>query len=401
MLLAQTEEQCEKKTHILKDICEKVATSETKISDLSREIQSLLKSINELIVEKNSYRDELEQNTLSNHQGYSSLAYPIESLISLSIFTSKEQKNKENKEQFRSLDQFLIIQPEINGIDIWTSLLSEADSPQVFKKMKKLSRQGIPTKIRGELWTRVIGNDLFITPKLFTSLLKTSQNANKTEKEGNGTLLIPMDLKRTLSNLQVFQEKQPLHSSLSDLLKAFASYRPDIGYVQGMAYLGAIFILHQNTYSAFTSFSNLIFKSHMLKSFYSFDLPVMQEYYKVFEYYMKKKIPNVFKKFKDLEITPDMFLLEWVYTLFSRFFEIEYVSRIMSLFILSDDSFIIRFGLAILIFLSKKLADENMDAVAMTINNMVMHLEYYQILRISEKIKIKIADINKLRIVLA
>lgn len=73
----------------------------------------------------------------------------------------------------------------------------------------------------------------------------------------------------------------------------------------------------------------------------------------------------------------------------------------MSMFILSDDSFIIRFGLAILIFLSKKLADENMDAVATTINNMVMHLEYTQISRISEKIKIKLADINKLRIMLA
>lgn len=222
MLLAQTEEQCEKKTHLLKDLCEKVATSETKISDLSREIQSLLKSINELIAEKNSYRDELEKNTLYTHQGHSSLICPIESLNPLSIPTPKGQKNKENKDQFRSLDQFLEIQPEINGIDIWTNLLCESDSPQLFKKMKKLSRRGIPTKIRGELWTRVIGNDLFITPKLFASLLKTSQNANKTEKEGNGTLLIPMDLKRTLSNLQVFQEKQPLHSSLSDLLQAFA-----------------------------------------------------------------------------------------------------------------------------------------------------------------------------------
>ena len=77
-----------------------------------------------------------------------------------------------------------------------------------------------------------------------------------------------------------------------------------------MAYLGAIFILHQNTYSAFVTFSNLIFKSHILRSFYSFDLATMQNYYKVFEYYMKKKIPNVLKKFKDLGITPDMFLLE-------------------------------------------------------------------------------------------
>ena len=83
-----------------------------------------------------------------------------------------------------------------------------------------------------------------------------------------------------------------------------------MGYVQGMAYLGAIFVLHQNNFSAFMSFSNLIFKSHLLRSFYSFDIPVMQSYYNVFEYYMKKKIPVVLAKFKDLGITPDMFLLE-------------------------------------------------------------------------------------------
>ena len=53
-------------------------------------------------------------------------------------------------------------------------------------------------------------------------MLEFAKNSNKLEKEENGTILIPMDLKRTLSSLQVFQEKQPLHQSLSELLQAFA-----------------------------------------------------------------------------------------------------------------------------------------------------------------------------------
>lgn len=56
-----------------------------------------------------------------------------------------------------------------------------------------------------------------------------------------------------------------------------------------MAYLGAIFILHQNTYSAFVTFSNLIFKSHILRSFYSFDLATMQNYYKTLESFIEKE----------------------------------------------------------------------------------------------------------------
>ena len=84
-------------------------------------------------------------------------------------------------------------------------------------------------------------------------------------------------------------------------------------------------MLHQSNYAAFVSFSNLIFKSQMLQSFYSFDIPVMQSYYKVFEHYMNKKVPRVLQRFNELGITPDMFLLEWVYTLFSRCFGIDNV----------------------------------------------------------------------------
>ena len=43
----------------------------------------------------------------------------------------------------------------------------------------------------------------------------------------------------------------------------------------------------------------------------------------------------------------------------------------MSLFIMNDDSFIYKLGLAILISLEKKLSDDNMDQVAITLNNLI------------------------------
>lgn len=369
VLLAQTEEESSQRSNLLKELYEKVSTCDCKISDLNREIQSLLKSINELIAEKNSYRSQLEQ-------------------------------NKENSEEIRSPDQFLEIRNDVDGIGLWTQALCEVESPQSIKKIKALSRKGVPMQIRGEVWTRLIGNDFYITQKLFANLLETSKKCNKTEQEVNGTTLIPMDLRRTLSSLQVFQEKQPLHQCLVEVLKAFAVFRPDIGYVQGMAYLGAIFVLHQSSYPAFVSFSNLIFKSHMLTSFYSFDIPVMQSYYRVFEYYMNKKVPSVLMKFNELGITPDMFLLEWVYTLFSRCFDINNVSRVMTGFVFSDDSYIYRLGISILICMEKKLTDDNMDQVAITLNSLINYLDYVKVLRIFERVRISINDINRMRKVL-
>ena len=190
LLIAQTEEQSLHRTGLLQDLSEKLSCSDSKISDLNREIQSLLKSIAELIAEKNSYRAQLEQ-------------------------------NKENSEEYRSPDQFLSIPVDIDGIDMWTRVLSDSECPQIMKKIKVLSRKGVPTKFRGEVWSRAIGNDFYITPKLFAHLLEISKKSNKNEQEVNGTILIPMDLKRTLSNLHIFQEKQPLHQSLSEVLQAF------------------------------------------------------------------------------------------------------------------------------------------------------------------------------------
>ena len=64
---------------------------------------------------------------------------------------------------------------------------------------------------------------------------------------------------------------------------------------------------------------------------------------------------------------------------------------------MNDDSFIYKLGLAILISLEKKLSDDNMDQVAITLNNLIEHIEYQVVMRLQERIRISINDINKLR----
>lgn len=118
--IAQTEEQTSQRTRVLKEMYEKISASDYKINDLNREISSLLKSINEIIAEKNSYRGLFEQ-------------------------------NKENTEDCRSPDQFLEIRTEVDGIELWNRILLETENGQSLKKIKNLSKRGIPTKIRGEV----------------------------------------------------------------------------------------------------------------------------------------------------------------------------------------------------------------------------------------------------------
>ena len=45
---------------------------------------------------------------------------------------------------------------------------------------------------------------------------------------------------------------------LQTLLEVFVMLRPDLGYVQGMAFIAATLLLYMDEYSAFVCFANLM-----------------------------------------------------------------------------------------------------------------------------------------------
>lgn len=55
------------------------------------------------------------------------------------------------------------------------------------------------------------------------------------------------------------------------ILQAFAMFRPDIGYVQGMSYLAAMVVMHvEDEYRSFVNFSELMLK-YPIMPFYLFN----------------------------------------------------------------------------------------------------------------------------------
>src|SRR5690606_12426426 len=71
--------------------------------------------------------------------------------------------------------------------------------------------------------------------------------------------LIKLDVSRTFPQLGLFQQSGPYHQSLSDVLSAYAVYRPDLGYCQGMSFLAAMLFLNlQSPFQVFTALANLL-----------------------------------------------------------------------------------------------------------------------------------------------
>lgn len=104
--------------------------------------------------------------------------------------------------------------------------------------------RGIAPRSRGAVWKRAIGNDLGLTKTSFDAALSRARDAEAKIKAGHGSMednravawfdLIRKDVQeRTWPDLRIFQPGGPLNQALVDVLRAYAMYRSDIGYVPG------------------------------------------------------------------------------------------------------------------------------------------------------------------------
>lgn len=261
---------------------------------------------------------------------------------------------------------------------------------------------GVPEGARGTLWTEAVGNRLHISEKQYdrvcrrrdglrevwaemdkkyteattigestpttsfqnrprVSTAKTlfsqadSDAAQGIETEelyliGAALEQIPLDVKRTLSSrdLATLGCTGPTSDEMRDLLEAFAVLKPEFGYTQGMNFLAAMLLIHLDSLRAFVCFSNLVMLQPWLAACYTFNMPVVQRYFDVFDDLLIFYVPRVGRHFQQLGLTSDLILVEWWFALFARSLPLPVVVRLWDLFFLEGDFLLYRASLAIL-----------------------------------------------------
>eukprot|EP00475_Leptophrys_vorax_P010300 TRINITY_DN16931_c0_g1_i2.p1 TRINITY_DN16931_c0_g1~~TRINITY_DN16931_c0_g1_i2.p1 ORF type:complete len:381 (-),score=97.08 TRINITY_DN16931_c0_g1_i2:33-1133(-) len=235
------------------------------------------------------------------------------------------------------------------------------------KKTRRALWYGIPSSIRGQVWQLIIGNECKITKELFAILcargkdLATEQQSKRSSSPGvtheekneektnsdKSVHLIMLDLPRTFPDLMFFHEEGPLRDPLKELLCAYVAYRPDVGYVQGMSYLAAMLLLNLSSVEeAFIAFANIL-NEELYFSLYRMELKTMQKHVEMYNEIFEKQLPKLFKKFHELGINADMYLYEWMITIFSRSLSLDVASRIWDNFLWHGPVFIFRAALGL------------------------------------------------------
>ncbi|KYQ94237.1 regulator of chromosome condensation domain-containing protein [Tieghemostelium lacteum] len=258
--------------------------------------------------------------------------------------------------------------------DLWTlKFIPKFDQLRLEKEWRSLWRKGFPNSVRPLMWRKAIGNRLLISDILCSELLEKiqrfkvyQQDPDKQEeihqsaeyKHYLQTLnMIKVDLPRTFPTLKLFNPRGPYYEPLMNMLLMFALYRQDIGYVQGMSYLGAVIILVQdNEIDAFRCFANLL-NCHYFVSLYKMDINGMVKHIRIFDFLFQSHLPRLYKKFKELNITPELYLIEWFMTLFTKQLPLPICLRLFDSIVMEGEVFIYAVCIGILKSLRKLIID--------------------------------------------
>lgn len=227
-------------------------------------------------------------------------------------------------------------------------------NPTLRRERTRLVLQGIPMCLRAQIYTSVALEYIQPAPDEYSILIQNSFHVDPQLISE-----IEDDIPRTLPNNVFFRPSSPSTTSkgriaLRELLLAFLSRRPEIGYCQGMNLIAAFLLLClPSTESAFWVFVYLI--EHVLADVY-FDATLRGASIEigVLRSYIDELIPRLGKKFDECGVEGrESAPYNWFLTAYASALGVEGVYRVWDVLLglpLKEgggSGFMIRFGLAL------------------------------------------------------
>ena len=349
------------------------------------------------------------------------------------------KKKKENEEANIKLMEEKHQQQKIKA-EFWNNkIIPFWSKMKNSKNIKKYFYEGIPNTTRGKVWGLCIGNKFSITKEYYDIELNKSLqlimklnknnkikntenkkeiNTNIIESENSSislttkkiyskyikqTLdkeksinLIDLDINRTFSSLGIFKNESQLGNNLKEILRIFVVARPDIGYVQGLSYIAGTLLLQMDKFSSFVCFMNIILSPNILP-FYRLDENNIKKRLDLFNEIFKTNLPKLYSHFKENEIFPEHYLLEWFMTLFTRNLNIELALRIWDIYMIEGIFVIYKTAIVIFNLDEKKLLNMDFGDIMDFLKNLDKN-NYDEDKFVDEIYKIKFSDkiINKI-----
>lgn len=269
----------------------------------------------------------------------------------------KEQEDKDSKQEMQGSIARIW---EQHVIPNWDAVIREP-------RTRELWWRGVTPKSRGEVWQRAIGNELELSTTSFEAALARAHTLEEkfvdmpdmeraNSKEAAWMDAIARDVPNTFPELNMYQRGATLHDSLSHVLKAYAMYRSDVGYVYGTHLVAGIICAMLPAPQAFVLLANLLNRPLPL-AFLVHDQTAMARAYALTLQTLKYKNAKLHDHLTSpaLDLHPHEFLDPMFRCLFAYHLPLEHACRLWDVFVFEGDRTLIRGAVAVLSLLEGRL----------------------------------------------
>lgn len=205
--------------------------------------------------------------------------------------------------------------------DFWGDVIANYEHVARTKSEQLASaiQKGIPSALRGMVWQLMSASKDTELERIYATLLKQSSPHEKA---------IVRDLGRTFPQHSFFMDGQGIgQENLFNVLKAYSLYDTEVGYCQGLAFIGAALLLNMPDEEAFCVLVRLMY-SYGSRDMYLPEMPGLQLRLFQFDRLVEELLPVLHVHFLRQGIKSSMFCSQWFLTMFSYRFPLDLVFRI-------------------------------------------------------------------------
>ncbi|SCW00385.1 LAFE_0C03026g1_1 [Lachancea fermentati] len=229
-------------------------------------------------------------------------------------------------------------QKELGKIDwpFWTKVVNNyADvAKNDSMKMEKEVAAGVPPQIRDIIWQLMANSKSKEIDDLYTALFdKHSEHEKSINRDLLRTKFIPDDK----------------ITSLFNVIKAYSLYDPEVGYIQGMAFITTPLLLNVETESEAFGLLISLMKNYGLRDLFLPEMPGLHLKLYQFDRLLEENSPRLFNHLARQGIRSSMYASQWFLTFFAYKFPLGFVLRIFDIVFAEGIESILKFGVILML----------------------------------------------------
>lgn len=260
-----------------------------------------------------------------------------------------------------------LLQTELERTQKWLKMTKSWDKYYPSEKLNRRIYKGIPDRLRGEVWYRLL-NVAKVKGEQDGVYLKMR---NRARSRSTSIRQIDLDVNRTYRNHIMFRERYGVkQQALFHVLAAYSVYNTEVSYCQGMSEIAALLLMYMNEEDAFWGLSQLfIHEKHTMHGFFIQGFPKLIRFQEHYDNILKKYLPKLRRHLERHEMYTSFYTIKWFLQCFLDRTPFHLTLRLWDIFMLEGDRLLVAMSYCIMKIHRRRISKFGMEEISDLLQN--------------------------------